>query len=131
MDLTDAADLVREKLTEHRISPRTNLWLTILKQIKKKNSFDGDYVETILEIIRSFLSQLDDQTTIDLWRTTETGLLDDSEDDCLFPDSVRMNLEFDEDRVSLSHFRRGNHSGSSALPARRSRVIAILQEHTL
>lgn len=95
MDLTDAAEAVREKLTEHRISARTDLWSTILKQIKQKNSFDGDYADTILEIIHSFLSQLDDQTTIDLWQTTETGLLEDTEDDCLFPDSVRMNLEME------------------------------------
>ena len=95
MDLTDAADLVREKLTKHRISRRTNLWSTILKQIKKQNSFDGHYADTILEITCSFLSQLDDQTTIGIWRTTEIGLLDDTEDDCLFPDSVGMDLEME------------------------------------
>jgi len=95
MDLTDAADAVREKLTAYRISRRTNLWSTILKQIKKQNSFEGHYADTILEIIRSFLSQLDDQTTIDLWQTTEAGLLEDIEDDCLFPDSVRRNLEME------------------------------------
>ncbi len=41
MDLTDAADIIREKLIEHPISGATNLWSTILKQIRKQNSFDG------------------------------------------------------------------------------------------
>ena len=67
----------------------------LLKQIRKQNSFDGHYVDPILEIIRSFLSQLDDQTTIGLWRTTEGGFVDDVEDDCLIPDYLRMDLEMD------------------------------------
>jgi succinyl-CoA synthetase beta subunit len=52
MDLTDAADAIREKLIEHRLSPKASLWSTILEQIRKQNSFDGHYVEPILEIIR-------------------------------------------------------------------------------
>ena len=58
MELTEAADAIREKLIEHRMSRTTNLWSTILKQIRKQDAFDGQYVDTILEIIRSFLSQL-------------------------------------------------------------------------
>ncbi len=95
MGLTEAADAIREKLIEHRISRKANLWSTILKQIRKQDSFDGQYVDTILEIIRSFLSQLDDETSIALWRTTEAGFADDTEDDCLFPDSIRMDLEME------------------------------------
>ena len=95
MHLVEAADAIREKLIEHRISQRANLWSTILKQIRKRDSFDGQYVDTILEIIRSFLSQLDDETSIALWRTTEAGFADDTEDDCLFPDSIRMDLEME------------------------------------
>jgi hypothetical protein len=95
MELTEAADAIREKLIEHRISRTANLWSTILKQIRKQDSFDGQYVDTILEIIRSFLSQLDDETSIALWRTTEAGFADDTEDDCLFPDSIRMDLEME------------------------------------
>ena len=91
MDLTDAADAIRQKLIEHRISGRTNLWSTVLKQIRKQNSFDGHYVDPILEIIRSFLSQLDDQTTIGVWRTTEAGFADDTEDDCLIPDAMHAS----------------------------------------
>ena len=58
MELTEAADAIREKLIEHRMSRTTNLWSTILKQIRKQDAFDGQYADTILEIIRSFLSQL-------------------------------------------------------------------------
>jgi len=95
MELTEAADAIREKLIEHRMSRTANLWSTILKQIRKQDYFDGQYVDTILEIIRSFLSQLDDETSIALWRTTEAGFADDTEDDCLFPDSIRMDLEME------------------------------------
>ena len=95
MELTEAADAIREKLIEHRISRTANLWSTILKQIRKQDSFDGHRADTILEIIRSFLSRLDDQTAIGLWRKTEAGLADDSEDDCLFPDCVRIDLEME------------------------------------
>ena len=95
MELTEAADAIREKLIEHRMSRTTNLWSTILKQIRKQDAFDGQYADTILEIIRSFLSQLDDETSIALWRTTEAGFADDTEDDCLFPDCIRMDLEME------------------------------------
>jgi hypothetical protein len=93
MDLTEAADAIGEKHIEHRISQTANHRSTILKQIRKQDSFDGIYADTILEIIRLFLSRLDDQTTIGLWRTTVAGFADDSENDCLFPDSIRIDLE--------------------------------------
>jgi hypothetical protein len=95
VDLTDAVEAIREKLIEHRISRSANLWSTVLKQIRKQDSFDGQYADTILEIIRSFLNQLDDQMAIALWRSTETGLADDTEDDYLFPDSIRIDLEME------------------------------------
>ncbi len=95
MELTEAADAIREKLIEHRMSRTTNLWSTILKQIRKQDAFDGQYADTILEIIRSFLSQLDDETSIALWRTTEAGFADETEDDCLFPDCIRIDLEME------------------------------------
>ena len=95
MDLTEAADAVREKLIEHRISRTANLWSTILKQIREQDSFDGIYADTILEIIRSYLSRLDDQTTIGLWRTTQGGFADDTEDDWPFGDCIRIELEME------------------------------------
>jgi hypothetical protein len=93
VELAEATDAVREKLIEHRISRTANLWSTILKRIRKRDSFDGRYEDTILEIIRSFLSRLDDQTAIGLWRTTEAGFDDDTEDNCTFPDCIRIDLE--------------------------------------
>jgi hypothetical protein len=74
------------------MSQTAKLWSIILKQIRTHDSFDGHYADTILEIIRSFLSQLDDRTTIGLWRTTDAGFADDTEDDCLFPDCIRIDL---------------------------------------
>ncbi len=95
MDLIDAVEAIRDKLIEHRLSRSAKLWSTILKQIRKQDSFDGNYADTILEIIRSFLSRLDDQTAIGIWKTTEAGIADESEDDYLFPDSVRIDLEME------------------------------------
>jgi hypothetical protein len=95
MDLTEAADAIREKLIEHRVSRTANLWPIILKQIRKQDSFDGNYADTILEIIRSFLTRLDDQTAIGLWRTTEAGFADDTENDCFAPGCIRIDLEME------------------------------------
>jgi hypothetical protein len=80
MELAEAADAIREKLVERRISRTTNLWSAILKQIAKQDSFDGRHVDSITEIIRLFLSQLDDQTAIAtdrlaLWKSLRNLLL--------------------------------------------------------
>jgi hypothetical protein len=95
MHLTEAVDAVREKLVRHRLPGRTTLWATILKQIAEQDAFDGHYADTILETIRSFLTQLDDGTMISLWRETETGMGDETEDECPYPDSLRMDLEME------------------------------------
>jgi hypothetical protein len=95
MHLSEAIHEIREKLLEHRISRTADLWSTILKQIAEQDSFDGRHADTILDLIRLYLGQLGDQTAIALWRTTEVGFADDTEDDCLFPDSVRMEMEME------------------------------------
>ena len=95
MYFTEAVDAIRGKLIEHRLSGTKTFWATILKQIAKRDAFDGHYAETILEVIRAFLSSLDDTTTISLWRETETGMCDDTEDECLFPDCCRVDLEME------------------------------------
>lgn len=68
---------------------------TILKQIAKQDGFDGHYANTIREVIRHFVRQPDDETTIALWRQTETGMGDQTEEACLFPNAVRMDLEIE------------------------------------
>lgn len=93
--LTEAVDEIREKLVQHRLAPRRFLWATMLKQIAKQDSFDGHCADTILEAIRALLKPLDDKVIVSLWRQTETGMCDDTEDDCLFPDCCRMDLEME------------------------------------
>ena len=93
--LFDAVDEIREKLVQHRLSGRKTLWATILKQIAKQDSCDGHHVDIILDVIRDLLNPLDDKTIISLWRETETGMCDDTDDDCLFPDCCRMDLEME------------------------------------
>ena len=95
MYLSEAVDDIRDTLVQHRLSGRKTLWATILKQIAKQDSFDGQYADTILEAIRAFLKPLDDKTIISLWRETETGMCDDVEDECLFPDCCQMDLEME------------------------------------
>lgn len=95
MYLTEAVDEIRDTLVTHRLSGRKTLWATILKQIAKQDSFDGHYADTILNAIRAFLKPLDDKTILSLWRETETGMCDNTEDECLFPDCCRMDLEME------------------------------------
>jgi hypothetical protein len=93
--LPEAIDEIREKLVQHRLSGTKTLWVTILKQVAKQDSLDGQYADTILEATRAFLKPLDDKTIISLWRESETGMRHDTNDDCLFPDCCRMDLEME------------------------------------
>jgi hypothetical protein len=58
MYLSEAIHAIRGKLLEHRTSRTADLWSTILKQIAERDSFDGRYADTILDLIRSYLGQL-------------------------------------------------------------------------
>jgi hypothetical protein len=49
MHFTEAMDAIRAKLIENRLSGTKTLWATILKQIAKRDAFDGHYADTILE----------------------------------------------------------------------------------
>jgi hypothetical protein len=80
--LTEVVAEIRAKLVQHRLSGRKTLWATILKQIAKQDAFDGQYTNTILEVIRAFLKPLDDKMLISLWRQTETGMADDTVVSC-------------------------------------------------
>src|SRR5262249_55449147 len=93
MYLTEAVEAIREKLLRHRLSGRTTLWATILKQIAKQDAFDGEYADVIVEVMRSFLSQVDDRTIISLWKQTATGMSDEVEGGCPDHTSVRLDLE--------------------------------------
>jgi hypothetical protein len=95
MSLADAVDAIREKLVQHRRTGRNGLWATIVKQIAKQNAFDGAYVDTILEVIRSLVRPLDAATIISLWRETEVGMGDETEDERFDPDDLRMDLEME------------------------------------
>jgi hypothetical protein len=95
MYVVEAVDVIREKLVLCRLPGRKTLWSTILKQIAKQNSIDGHYADTILVAICAFLKPLEDSTIISLWRETETGMSDDTEDECLYHDSCRMDLEME------------------------------------
>jgi hypothetical protein len=95
MCLSEVVEEIREKLLHHRLTGRKTLWPTMLKQIAEQDSFDGAYADTILEMIRSVLRRLDDAAIISLWRETETGMCDETEDACLFPDDLRMDVEME------------------------------------
>ena len=95
MYLNEAVDAIREKLVQHRLTGRKPLWATILKQIAKQDAFDGPYADTILEVIRALLTPLDDKTIISLWRQTEMGMCDDTDDERLCPDCCRLDLEME------------------------------------
>jgi hypothetical protein len=93
--LTEVVAEIREKLAQHRLPGRKPLWATILKQIARQGAFDGACADTVLEVIRSVLRPLDAATVISLWRETEVGMCDETEDDRLFPDDLRMDVEME------------------------------------
>ena len=61
----------------------------------KRDAFDGHSADTILEVIRSFLSQADENSMFSLWRQTQTEMGDVDDDECLFRELVRMDLEME------------------------------------
>jgi hypothetical protein len=95
MRLFQAIDNIREKIGGIQSSEGTDLWSTILNQIRKKKCFDHEYAAAIEEIIRSLVAGLDDDTVIAMWRETETGMADAADDEKLVPDCVRMDLEME------------------------------------
>ena len=91
--LDEVLDLIREQLTGLQLPDGKSVWATILAQILRQNSFEGQHAETILELIRRYLKLLDDQAIFALYRQTETGMTDTAHDDQLFADSCRVDLE--------------------------------------
>jgi len=71
------------------------MWQTILKENAKQDRFDGPYADTIQEMIQILLRPLDAATIISLWRETEVGMCDETEDDRLFLDDLRYDVEME------------------------------------
>ena len=95
MCLAQAVTEIREVLTALQTPTTPGVWSTIVKQIKRSDSFDARHADTIQEVIRGFLGRLDDATVVSLWRETETGMADDSKDSELVSEWVRMALEME------------------------------------
>lgn len=95
MVLDEAIDSIRSAAQRHAV-PRAkgrkrNLWDTVLAQIAERDSFEGEFADTFLELIREFLAGLSDEAVIDLWCQTETGMGDDPEEQ--IAECVRIELE--------------------------------------
>ncbi len=95
MSLDAAVDMIRDQLCARMASEQGNFWSMILRQIAKTNGIDGTCDTAITEAIGTLLRQLPDAATISMWRQTEAGMMEESEDDCLFPDCLRMDLEME------------------------------------
>jgi len=93
--LSDAVDVIRERVAALRLSKKADVWSTILRQIRKKQCFDHRYAEAIIKCIGSLLDKLDDETVIAMWRETETGMAENAEDAQPVPDFIRMSLEME------------------------------------
>ena len=95
MVLDEAIESVRSAAQRHAVprgkNRKRNLWDTVLAQIAERDSFEGEFADTFLELIREFLPALSDETVIDLWCQTETGMGDDPEEQVA--ESVRIDLE--------------------------------------
>lgn len=95
MFLSEAVDEIRETLVRRCAPTGDNLWSVILGQIRDRDCFDGRHGDAVEEAVRSFVNRLDDITVISLWRETESGMVDDAEDDELIPTNVGMALEME------------------------------------
>jgi hypothetical protein len=93
--LGEAVEDIRELALKHRLpgSGTAFLWATILAQFAESNSCDGTLANTLEEIIRAYLKEVDDNAIISMWLETETGFGDDSEE--LIADWVRIDLEME------------------------------------
>jgi hypothetical protein len=83
MILDEAIDMIRSAAQRHAV-PRgkrrkRNLWDTVIAQITEQDSFDGELADTFSDLIREFLAGLGDDTVIELWCQTESGMGDDPE----------------------------------------------------
>jgi len=105
MNLIQALDAIREEARRIQLSIGADLWSAIIRQLREENCFNQRYADAIEEIIGSIVSRLDDATVTAMWRETETGIADNAEDEDLFPDSVRMDLEVEllDEVVNLAH----------------------------
>ena len=63
----------------------------MLRQLGERDSFEGEFADTFLDLIRKFLAGLSDEAVIDLWCQTETGMGDDPEEQVA--EFVRFELE--------------------------------------
>ena len=95
MYLSQAVDDIRERSLQKRISKRSCLWAAIVKQLARSDGFDGEYADIVTEIVRAFLNRLDNATIIELWKQTDTGMRNASEDETLQADCLLMELETD------------------------------------
>jgi hypothetical protein len=95
MILDEAIDMIRSAAQRQAV-PRgkrrkRNLWDTVIAQIAERDSFDGECFDTFLDLIREFLAGLSDETVIELWCQTESGMGDDPEEQ--IAEFVRIELE--------------------------------------
>ena len=90
-----AADEIREAATTYRLpGPRKKfLWATILSQVAKRDTCDGNLADLLLEIIREYVKELSDEAIISMWLQTETGCGDNPGDE--LPESIRPALEME------------------------------------
>jgi hypothetical protein len=95
MLLADAVDHIRDALGRQCACGKERLWSRVVMQIRKNQWFDARYADIMLEVIRSFVNTLPDNEAVSLWRDTEPGMQNQDDDEELFIDSVRMDLEME------------------------------------
>jgi hypothetical protein len=95
MVLDEAIESIRSAAQRHAVprgkGRKRNLWDTVLAQIAERDSFEGKFADTFLDLIREFLARLSNEAVIDLWCQTETGMADDPEEQ--IAESVRIEIE--------------------------------------
>ena len=89
---------VNEIINELKLKPcpdnnQLNLWDTAVHQIKKKNSLDGFYYDSIQSISNEYIKKLKENEIVQIWKETETGMNSSYEAENVPIDSLKFELE--------------------------------------
>ncbi len=92
------SECVNDIINELNLKPcpdndQMNLWDMAVHQIKKKNSLDGFYYDSIQSISNEYISKLKANEVMRIWKETETGMNSNYEAGNVPIDSLKFDLE--------------------------------------
>ena len=74
---------------------RVDVWTAMTLQISSRDSCDGAYIDIIMELINKHLKELKEKTIRSLWKETETGIMNQLDDEGFSANSLCTDLEME------------------------------------